>query len=246
MMIDTEARFSAIRDDFDEAAKVIRSALQHIEETTTDPDIRVLLFNNTIVSVTATVEETIRALLAEYLKILREEYTDYRKLRKVLQKSNIDVSIDALRRLKEPGYELKAAGIAANIEKCLLGHHDYYLHIERLTHNSANFKSEELTNVVKRAGLESPWKTICSDIVFEEWTGVENIDTRTNLVIIEWNGIFEERDIVVHRVSQATGWSAHKIRTGLDLCVLVIHRLCTWLRDDAHSLIEKSAREVRS
>lgn len=240
-MADVQARLQAILDDFNEAVRVLRDGLQLISNGDGSADVKVMLLNSSIVSLSAVVEETIRSLLGEYLTVIRENYPDHRKLRADLQKANIDAAIDEIRGSKIPGGAVTMARIAANIEHCLIGRDDYILHVERLTYNKGNFKSGEVTSVFKRAGLSSTWQIICDHQIIADWTGLDSNDARMTEIINQWNAIFDERDLVAHRISQASGWSGQRISQSVELCQLVLGRVVALLVADANSLIGTAA-----
>jgi hypothetical protein len=97
-MTDLSKRFDAIIGDYEAALKTLTEVLHHIEVTKPDAKLRVVLLNNTIVALTATIEESLRGLFQEYLSVLEESFEDYRKLRKELQKSHLERAIQDLKK----------------------------------------------------------------------------------------------------------------------------------------------------
>jgi hypothetical protein len=64
-MVESAQRFDAIIDDFEAALATLSEVLQHIEEAKSNNRLRVVMLNNTIVALTATIEETLRGLFQE-------------------------------------------------------------------------------------------------------------------------------------------------------------------------------------
>jgi 2-oxoglutarate dehydrogenase complex dehydrogenase (E1) component-like enzyme len=120
-MVESAQRFDAIIDDFEAALATLSEVLQHIEEAKSNNRLRVVMLNNTIVALTATIEETLRGLFQEYLSILEESFEDHRKLRQALQKANFECAIQDLRKYKTNEDFKTAAILASNLEKCLTG-----------------------------------------------------------------------------------------------------------------------------
>jgi len=82
-------------------------------------------------------------------------------------------------------------------------------------------------------------QAICDHPVVEEHTGETVLDSRVERLAARWNEIFDERDTIVHRLSQASGWSDDKIREAAKLTVLVMKRLSEVLAEDADHLISE-------
>jgi hypothetical protein len=77
----------------------------------------------------------------------------------------------------------------------------------------------------------------------EAYTGAPILDVRVQRLITAWNAIFDERDLIVHSISKANGWSADKIRESMTLSRLVIARTAFCLVADLTMLIKE--RELR-
>src|SRR5262245_9507300 len=92
------------------------------------------MFNNTIVALTATIEEALRGLFREYLSILEESFEDHRTLRLALQKVNLNCAIQDLRKYNNNEDFKTAAILVSNLEKCLTGQPGYQLLKEQLTY----------------------------------------------------------------------------------------------------------------
>jgi hypothetical protein len=81
------------------------------------------------------------------------------------------------------------------------------------------------------------WARICDCSEVEAYTGDSVLETRANKLIAAWNAVFEERDLVVHNISKASGWSAEKIREAMTLFFLIIARISACLIADLTALI---------
>lgn len=245
-MVDPEPRLQSVMDDFEIACVRLEAILRHIEDNgPTDRQLRVTMLNNMIVALTATIEETVRSIFTEYLAILQEEIGDHRNLRKALQNANLDASVSALKKLRSDNEIERRAEIALNLEKCMKGRQKYFLMRDEIAYNEANFRTEQVTAIAKRSGLTEILKTICNCEELEEWTGKENLDTRVTVLSGYWNEIFDERDLVVHKISSANGWGPERIRQAIDLARLVIRRIKVCLRDDAKDLLYIEAHRAR-
>lgn len=233
-------------DDFEIACVRLEAILQHIENNgPADRQLRVTMLNNMVVALTATVEETVRSIFSEYLLVLEEQIRDHRNLRGALQKANFDSSVAALKKLRTNNEIERSAQVALNLEKCMKGRERYFLMREEITYNEANFRTEQVTSIAKRSGLTEILKKVCDCDGLEEWTGKENLDTRVTVLSVQWNEIFDERDLVVHKISSANGWGPDRIRQAIALARLVIGRINICLRDDARTLLEREARRAR-
>jgi response regulator RpfG family c-di-GMP phosphodiesterase len=243
-MLESAQRLNAIVDDFEAALGTLSEILQHIEEVKPNNRLRVVMLNNTIVALTATIEEALRGLFQEYLSILEESFEDHRRLRQALQKANLDCAIQDLRKYKNGGDFKTAAIVVSNLEKCLTGQSGYQLLKEHLAFNQRNFKSQQVTEISKNVGISSLWERICDCREIEDFAGETIVAARVTRLTSEWNKIFEERDLVVHRISQANGWASELIQQSIDLSKLVVKRIATCLSDDADELRRADVRGV--
>jgi RiboL-PSP-HEPN len=245
-MLDTGKRFEAIVSDFESALATLRDVVQHIKNSKSAPHLQVVMLNNTIVALTATIEEGLRGLFKEYLSVLEENFDDHRKLRISLQKANLDCAIQELRKCKKNA-DLKAATtIVASLHTCLGGLNNYRLLKDLITYNQANFRSYQVTEISKNVGIQGLWTDVCNCREVEEYLGEANLDSRVMRLTASWNNVFEERDLVVHRVSQASGWSADRIMQSFDLSKLVFNRIAARLLEDANSQICQAPVEPSS
>lgn len=244
-MVDFEQRLQSVVDDFEIACGRLKAILQHIEENgPTDSGLRVTMVNNMVVALTATIEETVRSIFSEYLAILEEQIRDHRNLRKTLQNANLDALVAALKKLRADNEIEHRSKIALNLEKCIKGRQGYFLMREEITYNQANLRTEQVTAIAKRSGLTEILKTVCNCDELENWTSKPNLDTRVTVLSSQWNEIFDERDLVVHRISDASGWGPDKIRQSIDLARIVIGRISFCLQDDARTLLENEAQRT--
>ncbi len=245
-MTDPAPRLQSVVDDFEIACGRLEAILRHIESNgPADRLLRVTMLNNMIVALSATVEETIRSIFSEYLLTLEEEIRDHRNLRKALQNANFDAAVAALKKLKADGEIDRRAQIALNLEKCIKGRESYFLLRDEITYNEANFRTEQVTAIAKRSGLTEILKEVCDCDELEDWTGKENLDTRVTVLVGQWNEIFDERDLVVHKISSANGWGPDRIRQALSLVRLIIGRINICLLNDARTLLRNEALRAR-
>ena len=242
-MAEASQRFDAIVYDFEVALATLSEVLQHIEDAKPNGRLRVVILNNTIVALTATIEEALRGLFREYLSILEESFEDHRTLRLALQKSNLNCAIQDLRKYNNNEDFKTAAILLSNLEKCLTGQSGYQLLKEQLTYNQRNFKSQQVTEVSKNVGVSGLWQRICDCPEIEEFTGESVLDARVTRLTAQWNRIFEERDLVVHRISQASGWASDLIQLSIDLSKVVIKRIACCLSIDAEEFRNQHANQ---
>lgn len=237
--IDSAPRFDPIVSDFEAALLTLEQVLRHIEETKPDAKLRVVILNNIIVALTSTIEEALRGLFQEYLSILQDCFGDHGELRQALQMANLECAIQALKNHKTNG-ELKAAAtVVSNLDKCLNGLQGYQLFKDQLVYNQGNFKSHQVTEISKKVGLPKLWQQVCASQDIEDYTGESAVEKRVTRLITSWNEIFDERDIVVHRISQASGWAPDRIQQAICFCKLVVKRIASCLSEDANKLIIK-------
>lgn len=237
-MVSSAQRFQVIVEDFESALATLLAVLQHVTNTKPAAELRVVILNNTIVALTATIEEGLRAIFREYLLVLEENFSDHQKLRLSLQKANLECSIQELRKHNRNQDFKAAAAVAANLEKCLNGKPGYELLKEQLSENQGNFKSVQVTEISKNVGYSKLWSQVCDCSEIEEYTGASALEPRVNRLIFLWNEIFDHRDIVVHRISQASGWAPERIQQSIDLSKLVVTRVAVCLQEDADELAE--------
>jgi hypothetical protein len=175
------------------------------------------------------------------LSILQESFGDHRELRQDLQQANFECAVRHLKNYKKDGGLQAAASLISNLEKCLNGQPGYQLFKEQLVYNQGGFKSQQVTEIGKNIGFSNLWQRVCACQEIEDYTAETTVDTRVTRLIALWNAVFEERDLVVHRISQANGWASNRIQQAIDLSKLVVKRIATCLTIDADELIAKIA-----
>ena len=241
-MKDLTQRFDAIIGDYEAALDTLAEVLQHIEATKPDARLRVVMLNNTIVALTATIEEALRGLFQEYLSILEESFEDHRELRRALQKANLDRAIQYLKKCKTDGDFKPAATVVSNLAMCLNGQSGYRLLKERIVYNQGNFRSLQVTEISKDVGFSDLWRSVCDCTEVDDYTGEAIVETRVTRLTAKWNEVFDERDLVVHRISQASGWAPERIQESIDLSRLVVKRISICLSKDADELLASPRR----
>lgn len=193
-MTDLFHSFDGIIADYEAALQTLADVLDHIQRTNPDPRLRVVLLNNTIVALTSTIEEILRALFQEYLTILEANFADYRLLRADLQKANLGCAALELRALKSADDFKTATALISNLSICMNGHLGYRLLKDKLVYNQRNFRSGQVTEISKNLGLSNLWNSVCESSEIEVYTGESNLDSRKNRLITKWNELFDERD----------------------------------------------------
>src|SRR6185437_527973 len=147
-----------------------------------------------------------------------------------------------VRALKSADDFKTATALISNLSICMNGHFGYRLLKDKLVYNQGNFRSGQVTEISKNLGLSNLWNSVCESSEIEVYTGESNLDLRKNRLITKWNELFDERDLVVHRISQATGWAPERIQESLVLSRLVVKNISMCLLRDAHQLIESKNR----
>jgi len=241
-MADSAERFDAIVSDFKSALHTLGGVLGYVAATGPAAELRVLILNNNIVALTAMIEEALRGLFREYLSILEESIDDHRELRETLQKANLESAIQKLKKhSREPDFK-GAAILVSNLERCLNGRAGYQLLKEEITYNQGNFRSKQVTEMSKSVGITNLWRWVCDCSLVEDTTGESNLDARVTRTTATWNEIFDERDLVVHRISQASGWGAERIEQSIYLGAIVVERVAACLAADANELVPQAAQ----
>jgi hypothetical protein len=231
-------RFKTIEDEFKAALSVLDGVLSYIEQHKPEALLRVMMLNNTIVALVSISEETLRGLFDEYLTILEDGFSDYRWLRAQLQSANLESAMQLLREHRsDPDFD--AAAVVRDLSKCLDGVREFRLFKEGLTFNKGNFRSRQLTEIAKNIGMERMWEQICDAPEVEAYTGQALLETRVNKMTTLWNAVFDERDLVVHSISKASGWGAERIRQAAALFGLIIARVGACLVRDVTGLVER-------
>ncbi len=239
-MSKAKARIAPIMSDYQTALSTLLETLNHIAATKPEPALRVVFLNSAIVSLVSLSEETMRSMFKEYLLVVQEDISDPSLLRVALQKSNYSCGINALKGLSIPGANKQAGDTILKINAFLNGAAGYALFHEELTFNRGNFRSAQITEIAKNCGIDEILKNIfdCED--FQNLLGEDDLARRSTMAITRWNEVFDERDIVVHRISQASGWADGRIRDAVRYFDLFVRRLSECLIVDADGLISKA------
>ena len=241
--MDIRADLEAVSYEFDEAADRLIAILQHIRYNgPQDPLIKITMQNNIIVALCSTAEESIRNLFQEYLRILEETHPKHNFLRKELQVANMEgalAELNAYKKLKAGGDKAKAVAVVKNLKACLSGEGSYELLKAKITYNQGNFKTSQISQIAKKVGIQGIIGKICDCEEIREWTNEEEDENRVNKFTVEWNEIFDERDLIVHRLSSANGWGIERIHTVIRLAKIIVERLRETLIADASEVVEK-------
>jgi hypothetical protein len=225
------ARIQAAYEEFHQAIGKLEAALDHIEGTSPSSEVRVLLLNNSIVALSATIEEGIRAILESYLTILEDEADAHDWLRGDLQTTNVKCYVNRLKGAIAPA----VITTSHHLHECLTGVRTFRLAKQEIVYNQANFRSEQFKEIAKGCGVREIWRLIAESDEVGLYFGEDQIEQRINVLIAKWNELFDERDTVVHRFSQASGWGRSRIGQAIELCQLVLRRLAECLVDDANT-----------
>ncbi|MGH7814549.1 MAG: HEPN domain-containing protein [Candidatus Binataceae bacterium] len=241
-MSELAERLKPIEDDFNDALATLNSVLDHVSDTKLKPALRVVISNNVIVTLISSIEETLRNLFKAYLTTLEERFAKHQLLNLQLQRANLDCGVQQLKdHTKDSEFKL-AAAVVKDLSKCLNGERDYRLFKEQLTYNKGNFRSAQLTETAKNSGMAKLWNKICQCAEIEAYTGESVLDSRVTKLTSVWNAMFDERDLIVHQISRASGWGAGQIKEEMTLSLLVIKRVASCLVADLTTLIEQHER----
>lgn len=243
-MSNVAERLHAVIDDLDKALGTLESVLQHVADAKPAPPLRVVLLNNTIVALVSTIEEAFRNLFGEYLDILNERIESYLWLRPDLQKANLECAIELLREHKRSSDMQGATSLVNVLASCLNGDQEYKFFKTELTYNRGNFRSAQVTEMSKNIGMEKLWTRICDCTEIETYFGESDLDKRVVKLINAWNEVFDERDKIVHRISQASGWGSERISETIRLFRMVMRRASTSLGSDVTLFIHHNARRA--
>lgn len=234
-------RLGAILADGTNAIENLRRVLDFIDDTKPPSELRVLMTNSVIVTAVSTLEETLRQLFIEYLTIVEERIDSYKRLRGELRDANAEKFVEVLRKSFKEKNENEALKLVDDLRKCLAGEAGYQLRKDEITHNKGNFRSFQLTDIAKLIGLNEIWRKIAHDESVANYIGIELGETCTQRLISDWNAIFDERDVIVHRISQASGWGVERVEQGIDLVLLVLGRFANCLTADLLIVIPAEA-----
>lgn len=228
-------KFESVRDEFIDAIDTLQKMLSLGTDRGTDPIVRISLLNAVIVAVVSTVEEALRDLFKTYLEVLESEIEHHSMLPSPLQKSNVQGGVAVLRSIFTQD-QTTAASVAVRIAQCLRGNEPYALFKDELTDNHGNFRSKQVTEIAKNIGISELWRDVSSSDSVEALTGKSELDSRMNDLIRRWNEIYDERDTIVHRISQANGWGESRISEAISLFKCVVDRVTICLTNSADAL----------
>lgn len=216
------ARLSAVVDEQLSEFDALKSAVDHVERSSPSARQKVILCNNLVVGLTARIEEALREIFMEYLRVVEDCDASFFEFKDELQKSSFGCAIMAL---KKNGNWDEAYKKTKELHDLLSGSRIFKLAAETIVNNQGNMRSAEVTDIAKRLGLNGIWRHVVVDEWFAAQFGEDQLVRLEGIVIQKWNAVFDERDNVVHRVSQANGWSPSVITEHIELCKQVVRSL---------------------
>lgn len=216
------ARISAVVDEQLREFDALWSAVDHVEESSPSARQKVILCNNLVVGLTARIEEALREIFMEYLRVVEECDGSFFAFKDELQKSSYEAAIVALK--KNVNWD-EACKKTKELHDLLSGNRIFKLSAETIVNNQGNMRSAEVTTIAKRLGLNSIWRLVVVDDWFAVQFGEDHLVRLEGMAIQKWNAVFDERDNVVHRVSQASGWSPSVITEHIEFCKNVVRSL---------------------
>jgi|AntAceMinimDraft_1070359.scaffolds.fasta_scaffold76289_1 hypothetical protein len=92
------ARLSAVVDEQLSEFDALRSAVDHVEKSSPSARQKVILCNNLVVGLTARIEEALREIFMEYLRVVEDCDASFFELKDGLQKSSFGSAIVALKK----------------------------------------------------------------------------------------------------------------------------------------------------
>lgn len=227
--MDISERFALVVDEQLQEFGALKTAVEHVNQSNPAAIQRVILCNNLVVGLTARVEESLRQVFSEYLKIVEDSDAKFFQFRESLKKSAFESALVSLKRRDDwENVERKVGELHA----LLSGETEFRLAVVTIVDNQGNMRSSQVTDIAKRIGVDKIWIRISDEEIFSNSMNEEKIDRRANLIIQKWNEIFDERDRVVHRVSQASGWSVDKIIEHITFCEQIVKKVGSILSDD--------------
>jgi hypothetical protein len=235
------ARLQAVEADVREALNRTQAILGFLTEKQAAPDIRVAISNSLVVAMVSIVEEGIRSLFIEYIRILEDEVGTYRKFRPELAAANIEGVSRQLMKSLEPRSPVDALSAVRSLLKCLNDEAGFKLTAEEITHNKNNLRSAEVTNLAKKLGIKEIWVSVCRQPAVKEIFPTHDEGQIQFAAIQKWNELFEERNTIVHRISQAAGWGDTIIAPYVEFLAALIAGFALCLADDAQVVISSSA-----
>jgi hypothetical protein len=202
--------------------EALGSAVAHVAQSSPSSKQRVILCNNLVVGLTARIEEALRETFMEYLRVVEDCDAEFADFKDALKKSSLEFAVVAL---KKYGSWDEAKRKTRDLHDLLSGRSVFKLAAETIVNNQGNMRSAEVTDIAKRLGLNKIWREIARDAWFAAQLGEDHLARLEGMVILKWNSIFDERDNVVHRVSQANGWSASVIIDHIEFSKQVVRSI---------------------
>lgn len=236
-MTDFLPRLRAVEAEIVEALSRSRRIIDFVNGQQPEPEVRVAIFNNVIVSVVSVVEEGIRSLLSEYLSILEEGIGSYRNLRKDLLTANLKGAAELLVQSLDETRSVDAASVARDLLKCLNDEAGFKLFKPQITYNRYNLRSGEIAQVSKRAGVKKVWESVRADPAMKALYPDLDEAQVEQAMLERWNALFDERDTIVHRISQAAGWGDTIIVPYIAFVQAVLGCFVTLLAADAAEIL---------
>jgi len=244
--VSVRRRLEASEREGIEALSRLLSIVEFIDASKPAPELRVTMTNSVIVSAISSAEEAFRELFIESLRILEEFIPTHDHLNNQLKKANTEKSADLVRRLIKDGRQSDAALALTGLAKCLNSEPGYKLAAAELADNKGNFRSAQLTEISKSIGMNGIWLQLSDSPAVVDLLGGETDAARAeSLLITKWNALFDERDVIVHRVSQASGWGSDRVKGAIELIQLVLSRLSAVLEREVTAAVSPWASSVQ-
>jgi len=216
------ARLSVVVEEQLDEFDALWSAVDHVAQSSPSAKQRVILCNNLVVGLTARIEEALREIFMEYLRVVEDCDAAFSDFKDELQKSSFGSAIVAL---KKNGSWDDAKRKTKDLHDLLSGAHIFKLAAVTIVNNQVNMRSAEITDIAKRLGLNGIWRHVVVDEWFAAQWGEDHLARLEGMVVQKWNAVFDERDNVVHRVSQANGWSTSVIMEHIEFSKQVVRSL---------------------
>ncbi|TIX86421.1 MAG: hypothetical protein E5V21_00730 [Mesorhizobium sp.] len=231
-MRDALARLQLVEKEIGDALKLADNLVAFVDGARAPADLRVLVCNNMVVSLASIVEEGIRALATEYLAIVQEYADGYSKLRPALAEANLTGAIELLRK-SQKDTKLDTTAIVAQLSKCLSNGAGFELFSDEITYNRANMRSKQVSEITEKLGMREFWKAVQAQPSATALYPDLEPEQRVQGIVAKWNGLFDERDLVVHRFSQASGWGPSLISDYVSFLTTIISCMTRCLHGDA-------------
>lgn len=236
---DVLVRFTLLSEEQNSAFDKLIEAANYVGNSKANREIRVILSNYIVVALTARIEESFRSSLLEYLKIAQSSEYRFSELREALQKSAYRSSIENLRTLQSDRKAAQSELVA--LSECLEDKVEFRLPQQQLVYNQGNMRSAEVTALCKRFGISDIWHKVSSSKSTLDYFGEDEASRCQSFVIEKWNGIFDERDLVVHQVSAASGWAAEVIIEHVEFCKVIFLEFSRSVSDECKIWLEECA-----